>query len=94
LEESFKAVLSERTGNHKRRIVEVKKSVINSKDWDQFFHVGFEFEWVFQKANYDGTIKNRNEIRFSPTVNYLKSEIDRMVEQEMKRFAYLFGEND
>ena len=94
LEESFRAVLSERTGTHKRRIVEVKKSKINSKDWNRFFHVGFEFEWVFQKANYNGTIKNRNEIRFSPTVNYLKSEIDRMVEQEMKRFAYLFDEND
>lgn len=92
-ETTFTARLEERTGMFKPRIVEMEKKLVNRKDWDQFFEVGFPFEWVFQKVNKNGTIENRKEIRFSPTPHYRPDEIDMLVKSEMDSFAYLFDDD-
>lgn len=92
-ETTFTARLEDRTGAFKPRIVEMEKKLINRRDWDQFFKEGFPFEWVFQKVNTNGTIKNRKEIRFSPTPQYLPDEIDTLVKSEMDAFAYLFDDD-
>lgn len=92
-ETTFTARLEDRTGAFKPRIVEMEKKLINRRDWDQFFKEGFPFEWVFQKVNMNGTIKNRKEIRFSPTPQYLPDEIDTLVKSEMDAFAYLFDDD-
>lgn len=93
-EETFTARLEEQTGKRKARMVEIEKRLVNKRDWDQFFKAGFEFEWVFQRVNTNGTIKNRKEIRFTPIPNYLPNEIDELVKREMDTFSYLFEDDD
>lgn len=91
---TFIARLVDNSGVHKTRIVEMQKDLVNRQDWDVFFRKDFEFEWVFQRVNTNGTIYNRREIRFTPVPDYYPDEIDTLVRREMNAFAYLLENNN
>lgn len=91
---TFTAHLEEQDGECKSRIVEIKKTKINKDDWDAFFKEGFEFEWVFQKVNIKGTVRKRDEIRFTPITLYRQDEVSEMVNQALEDFSYMFKEEN
>lgn len=93
-EKTFAARLDDKEGKRKSRIVEMKKNLINRQDWEVFFNKGFEFEWLFQRVNNNGTVRNRNQIRFTPIAHLMPNEIDERVEREMVLFSYLFEKDD
>lgn len=92
--DSFNARLVETTGSYKPRIVTIKKSVVNKLDWDDFFHVGHEFDWVFKDVWKNGGRTTSNEIRFSPTPRFLNFEVERYVNDKLKRFSYMMTDDD
>ena len=92
--DSFSARLVETTGSYKPRLVSIKKSVVNRLDWDDFFHIGHEFDWVFKDVWRNGGRTTDNVIRFSPTPRFFNYEVEKYVNDKMKRFSYMMTDDD
>lgn len=92
--DSFSARLVEATGSYKPRVVSIKKTVVNRLDWADFFHIGHEFDWVFKDVWRNGGRTTDNEIRFSPTPRFFDYEVEKYVNDKMKRFSYMMTNDD
>lgn len=93
-EDQFSARLVEVSGAYKPRVVSIKKSVVNRLDWDEFFHIGHEFDWVFRDVWKNGGLTKDNEIRFTPTPRYSLFEVEKHVKEKMDRFSYMMSDDD
>mgnify|MGYP006388189849 FL=1 len=57
-------------------------------------HEGSQFVWNFKtERTAKGTIKKNNQIYLKNELKISMSDIQKMVEQEMKKFAYLFDDD-
>lgn len=93
-DDTFVAQLIDSKNVRMPRLARIKKSLINREDWDMFFHVGFEFEWLFKEVITNGTFSRKNEIRFTPVTRYLPEEVDDFVRRSMNEFSYMLKNDD
>lgn len=91
-EDSFDAILSLQE-YHNKRLVKIKKTAVDKYTWKNM-HEGSQFVWNFKtERTAKGTIKKNNQIYLKNELKISMSDIQKMVEQEMKKFAYLFDDD-
>lgn len=91
-ENSFDAILTLQEYPNKR-FVKIKKDAVNQHDWKNM-HEGSQFVWNFKtERSTKGTIRKKNQIFLRNELKMNMSDIQNLVEEEMKKFAKLFNDD-
>ena len=91
-ENSFDAILTLQEYPNKR-LVKIKRDAVNQHDWKNM-HEGSQFVWNFKtERSIKGTIRKDNQILLKNELKMNISDIQNLVEEEMKKFAKLFNDD-
>ena len=91
-EDSFSAILSLQEYPN-RRLVTIKKNAVDRYTWKNI-HEGSQFVWNFKtERTAKGTIRKNNQIFLKNELKMNMSDIQKVVEEEMKKFANLFADD-